>query len=389
MGADASTVSGRAVPPVAAGTATPGRILHVLWNMEIGGAERALFQFVREQRSRGMHADVLLGSHAGLYGERTREIGAMVHELGMSGPFDFARAKRARAIMREYAVMHFHSAELGLMHIAAQRPHPNLFYTHRAGMFSYDLKRLLRYKLSGWYLRRHFAGISGNTSQACDAASKLFGIERDRIRVTYNGIDFSLLDPVRSPREMLDLLKDERGDIIRVGTSANLRRLKRIDLLLDAIARLAHRPVHCYVLGDGPALAELQAQAARLGIADRVTFTGKVERMGDYLQLFDMFVLPSGPEESFGNSAVEAMGVGIPTIVFADGGGLLEHVDNGVTGYVVRDVPELAARLDMLAADPLLRRTIGDAARREMLDRYSPERMVERYSRLYGVAGGR
>ena len=145
----------------------------------------------------------------------------------------------------------------------------------------------------------------------------------------------------------------------------------------------AGRPVHCYVLGDGPARAELEEQTRRLGVADKVTFTGKVERMGDYLQLFDIFVLPSGPEESFGNSAVEAMGVGIPTIVFADGGGLVEHVDDGVTGYLVRDVAELGARLELLASDQDLRRSIGDAARREMLDRYSPARMVDRYSALY------
>lgn len=369
--------------PIEHAAGAPGPILHVLWNMEIGGAERALFQFVREQRSRGLQADVLLGSHAGLYGERTRELGAQVYELGMSGPFDFAKGRAARGIMHDYAIMHFHSAELGLMRIASAKPHPKLFYTHRAGMFSYDLKRLLRYKLTGRYLRRHFAGISGNTGQACDAASRLFGIPRSRIRITYNGIDFSLLAPSRSREEMLRELNDDRGDAIRIGTSANLRKLKRIDLLIDAVARLGDRPVHCYVLGDGPARAELEERARALGVASRVTFTGKVERMGDYLQLFDIFVLPSGPEESFGNSAVEAMGVGIPTIVFADGGGLVEHVDDGLTGYLVRDVPELASRLDLLASDPELRRRIGDAARREMLDRYSPARMVERYSALY------
>lgn len=366
----------------------PGRILHVLWNMEIGGAERALFQFVREQRARGIHADVLLGANAGLYGMRTRdELGAAVYELGMKGPFDTKRGNAAREIMRDYDIMHFHSAELGLMRIAARKPHPRLFYTHRAGMFTYDFKRLLRYKLTGWYLRRHFSGISGNTGQACDAASTLFRVPRERISVTYNGIDFSLLNPVRSRREMLDELKESDAGIIRIGTSANLRRLKRINLLIDAVARLADRPVHCYVLGDGPAREELVEQARSQGIADRVTFTGKVERVGDYLQLFDIFVLPSGPEESFGNSAVEAMGVGISTIIFADGGGLVEHVDNGITGYVVRDVAELTDHLSHLIASPEERRRIGDAARREMNDRYSPARMVERYMRLYEEGG--
>jgi len=360
-----------------------GRVLHVLWNMEIGGAERALFQLVREQRMRGIHADVLLAANAGLYGERTRDIGATVTELGMSGPFDLTSAKAACPLLRDYEIMHFHSAEFGLMHVAAAERYLKLFYTHRAGMFKYELKKLLRYKLTGRYLRRYFTGISGNTGQACDAAANLFGIHRDRIRVTYNGIDFSLLNPVSSRQEMLRELKDDRSDVIRIGTSANLRRLKRIDLLIDAVARLNDPRVCCYVLGDGPAKEELQEQARQLGLADRVIFTGKVERVGDYLQFFDIFVLPSGPEESFGNSAVEAMGVGIPTIVFADGGGLVEHVDNGITGYIVRDVPELTDRLKNLIAHPEDRKKIGEAGRHEMTDRYSPARMVDRYSQLY------
>ena len=59
----------------------------------------------------------------------------------------------------------------------------------------------------------------------------------------------------------------------------------------------------------------------------------------------DVFALPSGPEESFGNAAVEAMGVGLPTVVFADGGGLVEHVIDGETGFVVRDQAEFVQRL--------------------------------------------
>lgn len=366
----------------------PLRILHVLWTMEIGGAERALYQLVREQRRHGLHADVLVGRHAGYYGERTREIGAEVIELGQRGTFDFSSSARAREVMRRYDAVHFHSAELGLMHMASRVPGIRRFYTHRAGDFRYAFKQLMRYKIAGHYIRRHFHGLSGNTAQACTAASRLFGIPRERFSVTYNGLDFSLLAPTRSREEVLAELNDTDPAVLRVGTSANLRTLKRIDLLLDAVAALPELKVRCYVVGEGPARASLEEQARVLGVADRVIFTGKKERMGDYLQVFDIFVLPSGPEESFGNSAVEAMGVGIPTIVFADGGGLVEHVRNGETGFIVRDVEELAAVLRRLSRDPAERARIGEAARVAMRERYSPLSMVERYVKLYDSAAG-
>jgi glycosyltransferase involved in cell wall biosynthesis len=362
----------------------PGSVIHVLWNMNIGGAERALYQLVREQRARGIAADILIGSSAGFYGAKAREeTGATVTELGQTSAFDMSIRDRMREIIREYPIIHFHSAELGLIHVAAGVPGLRRYYTHRAGMFDYALKQLVRYKITGRYIRRHFHGISGNTAQACEAAAKLFGISRDVIPVTYNGIDFDLLEPSRPPGELLDEHGDTRKGVIRIGTSANLRTLKRIDLLIDAVHRLAGRDIHCYILGDGPARPGLEEQVRRLGLERRVTFTGKKERVGDYLQILDIFVLPSGPEESFGNSAVEAMGFGLPTIVFADGGGLVEHVDDGTTGFIVKDLDHLVATIGRLIDDPDLRARIGRTARQTMRARYTGERMVERYNLLY------
>jgi glycosyltransferase involved in cell wall biosynthesis len=359
------------------------KLVHGLWNMVIGGAERALYQLVREQRRNGLDADVLLASHAGLYGEMTRETGAQVFELLQKGTVDMSVAGRVHEVLANYSLVHFHCAEPSLIHLASREKNLRRVYTHRGCSSRFDLRRLLRYKFTGHYLRRYFHGFSGNTAHACSVASKLYNIPRERFAVTYNGIDFSLLEPKRSRGEVLAELGDNRGDIIRIGTSANLRRLKRIDRLLDAVASIGTERLHLYIMGDGPARAELEARSRSLEIEKAVTFAGKKEGMGDYLQLFDIFSLPSGPEESFGNAAVEAMGMGIPTIVFADGGGLVEHIDNGTTGFIVKDTPELAAVIARLMNDPSLRSNIGAAARAEMRDRYSPSRMVERYSLLY------
>ncbi len=360
------------------------KVLHILWQMDIGGAERAVYQLVREQRRRGVEADVMLGRNGGFYGERSAEAGAKVFELGQRSTFDFSVAKNATRIMGGYDILHFHSAEVGLTYLSSRVPSVRCFYTHRGGVFRYPLKQALRYRLVGYYFRRTFEALSGNTTQGAVAASRLFGIPHAEIPTTYNGIDFSLLDPRRSRDEVLAELGGSPGDgIVRIGTSANLRPWKRIELLVESMVKLRERPVHCYIIGEGPSQKSLEELARARGIAEMITFTGRKEHIGDYLQALDIFVLPSGPEESFGNSAVEAMGVGVPTIVFSDGGGLVEHVEHGKTGYLVDDVGQLAAALDALVGDPQLRQSIGEAGRRAMHEKYSLRAMVERYSLLY------
>ena len=363
------------------------RILHVLWHMDIGGAERALYQLVREQRRHGFEADILLGSHAGFYGEKARETGATVIELAQKHNLDMSVAPRVAEILGGYDLIHFHGAEIGLMRMAARAKHLRRYYTHRGGIFDYPAKQRLRYAAAGYFLRRRFDALSGNTDQGAVAAAKLFGIPVAKIMTTYNGIDFSLLDPKRTPQEIEEEIGVPAAGTVRIGTSANLRDWKRIDLLVEAMARPGV-DAHCYIIGDGPARKSLEEQVARLGIAEKITFTGKKEHIGDYLQVLDIFVLPSGPEESFGNSAVEAMGVGLPTIVFRDGGGLPEHIEHGTTGFIVNDVDDLATTLQRLIEDPEERRRIGASAHSGIRARYSLDAMVAGYRKLYSGRNG-
>ena len=125
-------------------------------------------------------------------------------------------------------------------------------------------------------------------------------------------------------------------------------------------------------MGDGPERQRLETQAKRLGVSARVVFAGRQERVASYLQAMDVFCLPSTGLESFGNAAVEAMAAGLPTVVFADGGGLVEHIDDGETGFIVADQHELEATLGRLLSDVELRRRTGERARRAVRSRYSP-----------------
>lgn len=365
------------------------RILHVLWSLEIGGAERAVYQLAREQRRQGVIADIAVASHGGLYGGRAREAGVEVHEIGQRHATDVAALARARSLFKGYHILHFHSAEPALLAMAA-RMKSRTYYTHRSGFFEYPWRQAVRYRLTGTVLRRSLSGLSANTQHAARTASALFRVPAASIATTYNGLDFSLLTPTRPPDAVRAELRDA-GDahadgphLFRVATSGNLRAWKRIDLLLEAVSSTGEA-ARCYVIGDGPDRPRLETFARRLGVADRVFFTGRKENVADYLQIMDAFVLPSGTEESFGNSAVEAMATGLPTIVFHDGGGLVEHIRDGETGFIVDRVEGLAGVLARLAHDPPLCRDVGRAGAASVRSRYSVAQMLATYQRLYHV----
>lgn len=360
------------------------KILHITWQMAIGGAERAIYQLIRAQRDAGIHADLLIASSEGFYGEKTGESGAKIFSLGQRNGIDFSVKKDFLNIIEKYTILHFHAASPVLMHIASRQKRIKLFYTRRGGLHKYPVKRLLLYKITGYYLRKSFTGISGNTKHAAYVASKLFKIPLEDIYITYNGIDFSLLEPNHNKEEILRELNDTRDTITRIGTSANIRDWKRIDYLLRAIPEIRDMPIHCYIIGDGPARPYLEKLSNDLNISDHVTFTGKKEHIGDYLQCLDIFVLPSGPGESFGNAAVEAMGLGIPTIVMQDGGGVVEHITQG-GGYVVGNISDITNYIRKLTLSRELRMQVGKVGKNYVRRKYGIGTMVQGYEAFYAL----
>lgn len=350
--------------------------------MSVGGAERAIFQLIRAQRSAGVDADLLVSASPGYYGHQVSEMGAKVFEIGMRNGWDISVKNRFFDIIKNYTVLHFHGPAPALMYLSQAQGGCRLFYTHRAGAFNYPLKRLLSYKISGYFFRKSFVRISGNTKHAALVASRLFRIPLKKIPFTYNGIDFSLLKPKRSKQEVLLELGDLSKDVVRIGTTANIRKWKRIHYLLKAVGKLRSYPIHCYVIGDGPARKGLEKLSEDLGLTDIVTFTGQKKEVADYLNILDIFILPSNSGESFGNSAVEAMAVEIPTVVMRDGGGLVEHIIDG-GGFIAESFSDIPIILRKLCESQTLCLRVGEKGKRYVMGKYTIDNMVNSYARFY------
>jgi glycosyltransferase involved in cell wall biosynthesis len=363
------------------------RVLHCLWSGRTGGAERAVYQLVREQLRGGSVAPaVLFAQGRGPYWERMNALDCPTFAADLPHSRAFGRIGSVVKLMRPYDLVHFHAAE-PLFLLASLRCRGQLrVYTHRGGIATrYALRKRLRYAVTGAVLRRSFHGLSGNTAHAARSAGELFGMDPSRFAVTYNGIEFDLLTPTRAPGEVRAALGLE-PDTFVLGTSANLKAWKRVDRLLYALAAVPRQELRLLIVGDGEERPRLEALAERLGVQPRTVFTGLQDEVADLVQSMDAFCLPSDSRESFGNAAVEAMGLGVPTIIFADGGGTTEHIAAGQTGFIVNDEAGLREILIRLLDDRELRASVGAAGSAAVRARYTPEEAARRYEQLYAAA---
>ncbi len=160
---------------------------------------------------------------------------------------------------------------------------------------------------------------------------------------------------------------------------------KGLDVLLRALPGLAARAV---IVGDGPRRAALEAQAASLGLADRVRFVGRVsdDELLAWYHACDAFVLPStSRQEAFGMVQVEAMLCGKPVVSTAVGTGVAWVNQDGETGLVVPpgDHAALHAALARLLDAPDLRCRLGAQARARARARFTVERMCASTVALY------
>lgn len=364
---------------------TPASVAHILWSGEIGGAERAVYQLASRQRAEGRrHVAIGFAQARGPYWDLALSAGLRVIDLGMSGATDLSAAARAMPFFRAHGIHHFHVAEPSLMLASLTVSHARRLYTHRGGAFSYRGRRALRYRISSPLLRHGFV-VTG-TAQARAAAVGLFGVAAQDVLRTFNGFDPSLFASQVTPTKLREDMGVAPATTL-VGTAANLRSWKRIDWLVEAAGRLAPGDWEVWVLGDGADRSRLETIAGVSPAAKRIRFLGAQQNIGDWLRALDVFVLPSGPEESFGNAVVEAMAYNLPVLVSSDCPAHIAHVEAGVTGFVVDDPPGLAVQLGRLLADPALRERVGAAAGHFAAETYSMDRVLTRYEGIYRDLG--
>jgi len=201
----------------------------------------------------------------------------------------------------------------------------------------------------------------------------------ERSSVTYYGMDAPPLHPSVRPRE----------DPVVLGFG-RLVRDKGFDLAVTAFALVVRRfpRARLVLAGDGAARSELEQLVAKLGLSNSVRFLGAVapERVPGLLNDASLVIVPSRWNEPFGLVALEAALMARP-VVAARVGGLAEAVEHGKTGLLVEreDIATMADAMLYLLANYRIADRIGATARERARERFSWNRCVDEYERLYDL----
>ena len=237
-----------------------------------------------------------------------------------------------------------------------------------------------------------FVAMAHAIAAECLAA----GAAPERIVRLPHGVDMARFSPASAEEQRALRVRQGLPESGVVATyTGRLLRGKGLETLVDAFATIAAEEPRAHLMivgsGDGQTLSvepELKESVRARGLESRVTFTGRVDDVGERLRASDLFVFPS-EFEALGISLIEAAACGLPAIG-ARTGGIVDVIEDGASGLLVapRDVAALAWAMRTLMADPERRRQMGRRARQIARDRFDLEDNVSRYAALFRELGG-
>jgi len=359
-------------------------VLHVITTLNPAGAETLLLNFVTKFNDVNYQNFIAyIYGNGKLLKENKWENQVEVFDLTRNGKFDCFSLYRLIKIIKakKIDIVHTHLVHAGILgklaarfagvkHIVTTRHYG---YEHKENKFLYRLEE----RLTG----------SVSFVIAISKAVKRYLIERnvvpaEKIIVIYNAIDLEMFNPARATQTFQ---KDSNNLVI--GSIGRLHPQKGFNVLLESFQLVSEQlpNVILEIVGDGVLREDLQDQAKKLNIADKVRFMGRIsyQEIVQKLRQWDLFVI-SSLWEGFGIAIIEAMAME-KAVIATNVEGIVEIVDDGITGYLVppKSPTALAQGIIELLSNEIKRIEMGKAAREKVLKHFSMEQCVEKTKNVY------
>lgn len=262
----------------------------------------------------------------------------------------------------------------------------NPMYDESMHLMSRGAAFYIRQWLTAQVRKYCYARVSGTLNYSTAAYDILpsYGVKREQIHVTYNSTDTEAL--LREKESVLaadPLLPKSERRLLHIG---RLVKWKRVDLLIDAFARLtkSYPDAELLIVGDGPELTNLKQQAANLHLQDSVRFTGAVydpKALGAYMNESTVYVLAG----MGGLSINDAMTYGLPVLCSVCDSTERDLVTDGLNGSFFRegDVDSLTEKMEQLLASPVRCKEMGKESERIIREKINLETVSERYLKAF------
>ncbi|WP_437957935.1 glycosyltransferase [Sorangium sp. So ce119] len=397
IGAPESLPTPGAGPRAAPGR--PAKVAHVVLSLNVGGLERVVLRLL-ERTARDRFAPVVCAlQEPGALAEELARLDVPLVVIPRRPGLDPGLPVRLSAWMRRegIALVHTHNPgphlygalAAGLARAAGLAGGgggggPRVIHTKHGRNYPKQKRKVLVNRLAAALTDR----VVAVSDDARAVAIEVERVDPAKVVTILNGVDTDVFRPGDAGAARARLGVPAAG--YHVGCVARLSPEKDHATLLAAFARLreVRADAHLTLVGDGPVRPALEQQAARLGLAGAVTFTGTRGDVAELLPAFDVFALAS-LTEGISLTLIEAASAGLP-IVATRVGGNPEIVQEGETGLLVSPgAPEtLAAALEAVAVRED-RAEMGMRGRARMIERFGMDRMIRAYEDLYAeVLGG-
>jgi glycosyltransferase involved in cell wall biosynthesis len=341
------------------------RILVANWqdktNPRAGGAEIHLHEVFGRLAARGHQVSLLVSGYAGAAPQATID-GMSVHRTGGRYTYNLAAPRYYRQHLRNlgYDVFVEDLNKVPLFAPYWVREPIALLVHHLFGTIAFQ-EAALPLATATWLLEkpiplvyRRLPTMAVSQSTADDLLQRGFS---SPIEIIANGTNLDFYRPAAGVQRFVE------PTMLYLG---RLKKYKRIDLIVDAFARVRATFPHARLIiaGQGDARPALEAQIRRLQLENAVQMPGFVtdEQKRDLFRRAWIHLLTS-PKEGWGITNMEAAACGTPTIA-SNSPGLRDSVQDGRTGFLVPhgDVAALAARIEQLLGNAPLRAQFGEQA---------------------------
>ena len=344
-------------------------ILHISRTMDIGGAERIVYQLSSDLKDE--FDSVHVASTGGLWESELSAKGIQHHkilDIDSKNPLTVLKLLTSiRQIIKknEITIVHTHHRMAAFYIRLLKLVHPKLIHVYTAHNVFKDKLPLYGFALKN--AKSVAVGEAVNKNLKEDV-----GITDSR--VIYNGVVLKETD------DQVDEIISYGG--IKLGCIARLSEQKGLTYLLDAMSLLTIKDIRLFIVGEGELREELENKVKELNLQDSVIFLGYRKDIVECINSFDFCVLPS-VFEGFGLVAIEAF-MNSKTLVATDIPGLNEVVTNK-NGVLVpaKDPAALASAIDKLATDATLRQELSSQAKKDYENRFSYPMFLENYRALY------
>lgn len=310
------------------------RVLHVLGNTNLGGAESRIMDLYRHTDRNRVQFDFLVHSgEEGFYEKEIRELGGRIFRVPRFRIYNYFSYRKALKEFfqehHEFALVQGHMTSTAAIYLPiAKKAGVKKTAAHARsagvdkglkGTMTRFFRRNLADKADYLFTCSELAGISVYGEKAVQEGKTIF---------IPNAIDCAgfTFDPEKRKK-----LREELGltDAIIIGHVGRFHYAKNHEYLLRVFAELcrmsagaggstaetgADQKYHLILLGEGPLMEDTRKLAEELGVADRVHFLGNHKNIADYYQAMDYFVYPSRYEGMPG-TIVEAQASGLPCLM--------------------------------------------------------------------------